>query len=119
MATESHPRRILVVEDHKDIADALSLMLQMDGHEVEVAPTLVEAKRLGALNDYHVILCDVGLPDGEGTELPAVVKPLHPNTRLIAMTARGPGEVSATLAAGFDTLLLKPVSPEAIREYLA
>jgi CheY-like chemotaxis protein len=116
----STPRRILVVEDHADTAAALSRLFRLAGHEVNVAPTLADARRLGLESVYDVIFCDIGLPDGNGTEIPALIKPRCPETKLVALTARGRTyEVLAIRAAGFDAHVLKPVEPETLYQYLA
>jgi DNA-binding response OmpR family regulator len=87
---------------------------------VGVAATLADAKSMATSREYDTILCDVGLPDGYGTELPAIVKPLCPQTKLIALTARGsPEEISAIRASGFDAHIQKPAEIETLQKHLA
>ena len=68
MSSRSVARRVLVVEDHPDIADVLAHIVALDGHTVAIAPNgRVALEKLGA-DDYDVILCDVNMPilDGPG-----------------------------------------------------
>lgn len=115
-------RRIFLVEDHADTADAMALLLRRMGHSVTVARTFAEARALccdgGA--EYDVALCDVTLPDGDGRELVRPIKSSHRNIKVIALTGHGmPEEVQSLASAGFDALLLKPITAEALFDLLA
>src|SRR6185312_228652 len=102
---EGERRRILVVEDMRDAARMLRLILSAAGHEVKIALTAGEA--LDTLQTFtpQVIVCDIGLPDMDGyalcrrfREIPA----LH-DARLIALTGYGQTEdVTLAKQAGFD-----------------
>ena len=102
-------RRILVVEDHHDSADALARLLALDGHVVEIAPTFADAHRRCSGAVFDVILCDLGLPDGNGLDLAPIARAACPRAKLIAVTGDGmPQDVRAVKAAGFDAHVLKP-----------
>src|SRR5439155_25257680 len=104
-------RRILVVEDHRDTAEALVKLLTMRGHYLSVAGTLADAKRLCAEETFDLVLCDIGLPDGSGLDLAAIVKAHCPGAKVLALTGYGmPQEVREIQAAGFDAHLLKPIT---------
>ena len=81
----------------------------MAGHETDVAATFATARQRATERQYEVIFCDIGLPDGDGTDLPAIVLALYPATRMVAITGHGtePEEVKIR-AAGFDDFVLKP-----------
>jgi CheY-like chemotaxis protein len=101
--------RILVVEDHADTAEALGMLLRLQGYVVRLAHTLVEA-RLARLEGFDVLLSDLRLPDGSGLDLLrelAAEAPIH----AIAMSGYGSeSDVSRSRDAGFERHLVKPVS---------
>lgn len=115
------PRRCLLIEDHVDAAESLAMLLELIGHEVEVAfdgpGGLEKARTLRP----EVVLCDIGLPGMDGY---AVARALRaaPETRaafLIALTGYGQDDDRRrALEAGFDAHLLKPVDLEALRRLL-
>ena len=62
------PRRILVVDDNDDAAEALALLLQMAGHEVRTADNGVDALAVGEAFQPDVVLLDLGMPKLNGYE---------------------------------------------------
>ena len=119
VAADSRPRRILVVEDNVDGADAMRMMLAEFGHEVVIAndgpAALAAAKRFAP----EVILLDIGLPGMDGYELARVLRgmPEARSARLIAVTGYGQQRDRArSRDAGFDVHLVKPVDPAQLSE---
>lgn len=111
----SQSRHILIVEDHDDTAEVLALMLRRLGHDVQIASTLEQAKCKILDRKYEVVLCDIELPDGDGTDIPMIARLGNPGVRLVATSGRGmPKEVSAILKSGFDVHLLKPYEMNAL-----
>ncbi len=110
---EPAPRRlrILVVDDNPDIRATLHDLLEMQGHQVDVAEDGPQAlERVLALQP-HVALVDIGLPGMDGC---AVARMLRQDptvrTRLVAMTGYGQAEDrKRALDAGFDAHVVKPV----------
>jgi CheY-like chemotaxis protein len=114
--------RILVVEDNRDAADSLRMLLELYGYDVAVAytgPTGVERAKEWKPD---VVLCDIGLPglDGYG-----VVRELRQNqttakARMIAVTGYGGDEDrQRSQEAGFDQHLTKPVDPVVLQGIVA
>ena len=62
------PRRILVVDDNRDAADSLAMLLQLGGHEVRTAHDGLEAVEAAAAFRPDVVLLDIGLPKLNGYE---------------------------------------------------
>ena len=112
--------RVLVVEDNRDAAEILRSLLEVCGFQVSVAHTGQEGITAARQQQPHVVLCDIGLPDGDGYTVGSVLRQSSYtiDSRLIAVT--GHGEVldrCKALAAGFDQHLVKPVDPrELLRE---
>jgi PAS domain S-box-containing protein len=111
-------RRVLVVDDNKDIADALGMVLRILGAETLVV--YEGAAALAALPEFrpHVMLLDIGMPGMDGYEVARQVRARQPagEPRLIAVTGWGAeGDRRRIRAAGFDQHLVKPVGVEKLR----
>src|SRR5262245_25999662 len=59
-------RRVLIVEDNRDGAETLRLLLTLLGHEVRVAFTGPDGVRAAREWEPDVVLCDIGLPGFDG-----------------------------------------------------
>jgi two-component system response regulator QseB len=111
--------RVLVVEDDEGIAQGLAAHLGRAGHAVDCTPAMAPAWRALAGEAYDVVLLDLGLADGDGTDLlrrlrqaPAGRLP-DPATAVLIMTARD--HVSARIEGldlGADDYLTKPFDPD-------
>ena len=111
---------ILLVEDHEETRTALQTLLSRLGHTLVTAQTRAEA--LAALKDarVHVLLCDLGLPDGDGLEVVGQAKKLNPDIKAIALTARdSDDDYRVGFEAGFDHYLTKPFDFGELRSLLA
>lgn len=113
---ESKIRRILVVDDNVDSAETMAEILKLWGHEVQTAhdgPGALEAARA---HQPDAILLDLGLPVMDGYETARRLRKEGLGRLLVAVTGFGAAEDRRrTAEAGFDTHLVKPVSPEALR----
>ncbi|WP_340123454.1 ATP-binding protein [Methylobacter svalbardensis] len=104
--------RILVVDDYADAAESLTMLLQAEGHEVEMADCGIKA--IERAQEFHpqVVLLDIGLPDLDGYEVAKRLRAL-PEFRdafLIALTGYGQTEDrELSKSAGFNYHLLKPL----------
>jgi DNA-binding NarL/FixJ family response regulator len=98
-AAESVPIRVLVVEDHQVMAEALSALLQReaDVEMVGVATTVRDGLRLAAEASPDVILADFRLPDGTGADIAAAVRHRRPRRSVVLLSAVD--TVAALLAA--------------------
>jgi two-component system CheB/CheR fusion protein len=115
----SSPRRILVVEDNVDSAEAMLLLLRGIGHDVTVVSDGREAVDVAKQLQPEIILLDIGLPGMDGYELARRLRDM-PETRaarLIAVSGYGQQKDRArSRDAGFDTHLVKPVDPSTLTE---
>jgi PAS domain S-box-containing protein len=120
--TAGRALRVVVVEDNKDAADSLRLLLEILGHEARVAYTGPEGLREAVSWHPDVVLSDIGLPGLNGLGLAGELRrrPETARARLIALTGYGSEEDRRrSLAAGFDAHLVKPADPEDIQKLLA
>jgi len=100
--------RFLLVEDNAELGEAIVARLSLDGHAVDHASTLGEARDWLAVAEYDLMLLDVMLPDGDGRSF---LRETRTTERLpvIVLTARS--QVSDrvdTLDLGADDYLTKP-----------
>ena len=79
--------RILVVEDDRLLNNTLCYNLYTAGYVVDSALTKSAASNFLSKQDYDLIVLDVNLPDGNGFELCKLIKPQHPDTIVIFLTA--------------------------------
>jgi CheY-like chemotaxis protein len=115
-------RRILVIDDNRDAADSLALMLRADGHEVRAGFSAEDALALARDWRPEVLLLDIGLPVMDGYEVARRLRADAPTAglRLVALTGYGqPQDIQRSAAAGFDAHLVKPVSLQALAEAIA
>ena len=115
-------RRVLVVDDNRDAADTLAMMLRLLGAEVRTAyngPSALEAVRVAC---PQVVLLDLGMPGMDGYAVAAQLRsePQYQVLKLIALSGWGQQEdLQRTSAAGFDGHLVKPVALERVIEFLS
>ncbi|WP_417307872.1 response regulator [Devosia sp.] len=101
--------RILLVEDAVDVADPVAAWFTKKGDALDHAPDLESAYALLAVQDYEVIILDINLPDGEGTDLLAALRKRADPTPVLMLTAKlqVDDRVSA-LDLGADDYVVKP-----------
>jgi CheY-like chemotaxis protein len=117
-------RRVLVVDDDDTSAQALALILRLDGYEVRVARDAASALRAVRAFRPEAVLSDIGLPEIDGHELARRIRrdrDLSAGLKLLAaVTGQGePEDRSRSREAGFDRHILKPFDPEMILALLA
>lgn len=103
-------RSVLIVEDEEIIRTSLREFLSEEGYDVAVAGTVAAALQTARQRDFHVAICDVQLPDGDGVQLLRRLQQLNPGTSVMIITAYATVEnaVEAFKSGAFD-YLVKPV----------
>jgi PAS domain S-box-containing protein len=102
--------KILLVEDHDDTAVALGRLLRKQGYEIETADSVASALEAVHQGTFHLLLCDIGLPDGTGFQL---MEEVRKGCRTPALALSGFGmeeDVARCKLAGFEGHLTKPVN---------
>lgn len=107
--------RVLLVEDHPTLAEAVSDALRRAGFAVDHAATAAEARDLSAVTDHALVLLDLGLPDDDGLRLLPVLR-RGGQVPVIVLTARDHlADRLAGLDGGADDYVVKPVEmPELV-----
>jgi len=114
--------KVLVIDDNKDVADALAALLEFDEHEIRIAYDGASALNEAEQFTPDVIFCDIGMPGMSGHELAARLRsdPRHKSAVLVAVTGWGNEEDKRlSVQAGFDLHFTKPISTEQIESVLA
>ena len=103
-------KRILLIDDHPDINQTLSLLLEADGHRVDCATDGSSGLQMEAAAHYDVVCCDIGLPGMSGYEVARHLRGRHSQAQLIAISGYDQQEQKdRAMAAGFDHYLVKPI----------
>lgn len=104
--------RILIVDDHPDAANALAVLMTMEGFEVQVASSGEEALRMADLQSPDVSILDINMPGMDGHALATRLRETQGGARrlLVALTGRcSVADRLRTTRSGFDAHFSKPV----------
>jgi PAS domain S-box-containing protein len=114
--------RVLVVDDDPAVADSMTVLLELEGHEVRAAASGEEALALARSFRPQLVLLDIGLQGMDGYQVARQLRAQQAADErlcLVAVTGYGHEEARAlSEEAGFDRHLVKPVYPEALCELL-
>jgi signal transduction histidine kinase/ActR/RegA family two-component response regulator len=116
------PLRLMVVDDNRDAADSLTMLLRFLGADVETVhdgPTALKTIRTHLPN---VVLLDIGMPEMDGYDVARQIRqyPEFEHVTLIALTGWGQDDDRRrSREAGFDYHLVKPIELSALQELLA
>lgn len=107
-------RRVLLVDDHRDSAEMLGLLLARRGFDVTIAHTVETALTAARETRVDVVVSDIGLPDGTGHDLLRMLRRASP-LPAVALSGldRGVGP-RAQDDAGFDEYFRKPVTVDSL-----
>jgi signal transduction histidine kinase len=112
---------LMVVEDHPDTLGTLTRLLTRRGYIVRTAACIAECLEVAREYEFDVLISDIGLPDGRGTELLDHLFALQGRRPpAIAMSGFGmDDDVERSQQAGFSEHLTKPVEFSALQEAIA
>ncbi len=114
--------RVLIVDDNRDAARSMALLMQSAGHQVRLAFDGQEALSVAGRWQPQLAILDIGLPGLDGYQVARRLKGARAtaHTRLVALTGYGqPEDLARAQAAGFDRHFVKPVDPQAILDLAA
>jgi CheY-like chemotaxis protein len=113
--------RILVVDDNRDAASSLAMVLRSAGHTALTAHSGEQALEIAAREKPNAIVLDIGMPQMNGYEVARRIRKTSDGKTvlLVALTGWGQKEdIEKSLNAGFDFHMTKPVDPERIERLL-
>jgi signal transduction histidine kinase len=105
------PKRILVVDDNKDAAESLAVLLRMGGHAVSVAHEGGQGLEVALAEKPAIVFLDIDLPGLDGYEVCRLARERGlTDARIIAVSGYGQdADRERSKAAGFDGHSVKPV----------
>jgi CheY-like chemotaxis protein len=108
--------RILIVEDHPTMREAMRLVLEGEGFDIDEASDGAQALSAVHREPPDLVLLDMSIPGVSGPDVLAAVKrdPATSEVRVIVVTATGEEGRAAAMAGGADHYFTKPFSPIAL-----
>jgi DNA-binding response OmpR family regulator len=112
--------RLLLIEDHSDLAEVTAALLRHQGFEVQVAGTGKEAIEAARAFVPEIVLCDMSLPDMSGFDVARELRSHSETARVLfaVHSAMKKSDLGMTevelLAANVDLFLTKPLTAEMI-----
>lgn len=122
MLTTEKSLRVLIVDDNRDGADALGLLVEELGSQVHVTYGGAKALEVATAFRPDLMLVDLVMPgmDGCGLVMHCRQIPAFAKTKIVAITGqKGEEQKSSAMKAGFDAVLFKPASLTEIKAVLA
>lgn len=115
-------RRVLIVDDNEDVARSLAMLLELWGHETQVAHEAQSA--LQAVQTHHpeVVLMDIGLPGMDGWQVARQLRQQQGDEKVVLVAITGHGEAEdrrRSREAGFNHHLVKPIDPDVLQQFLS
>jgi PAS domain S-box-containing protein len=114
-------RRVLVIEDNALAAEALRILLELDGHEVRVSHDGATGVETARGFHPHVVLCDLGLPGMSGYEVARILREDERTAHAMLVALSGytlPEDRARAANAGFLFHLAKPPNHDTLKELL-
>jgi len=114
-------RRMLIVDDNRDAADSLGMLMKVMGNDTRVAYDGREALMIASQFHPEVVLLDIGLPGISGHEVARELRRRPGGALLLLVATTGwsqPTDKEQSREAGFDHHLVKPIDPGALVKLL-
>jgi signal transduction histidine kinase/ActR/RegA family two-component response regulator len=115
------PLRMLIVDDNRDAADSLAMLLRTTGNEIRTAYDGLEALQVASEFRPEVVLLDIGLPKIDGHEVAQRLRHEAWGRRVCLIAITGWSDESdraRSRAAGFDHHLVKPLDTAHLAQLL-
>jgi len=116
------PRKVLIVDDHRDAADAMGMLVEELGNQVRVTYSGRQAMQAATVFQPELVLVDLVMPDMDGCSLIAALRktPAFCNTKIVVITGhKDTAHREMALSAGCDDVFVKPVALTQIKSALA
>jgi DNA-binding response OmpR family regulator len=113
-------RRVLIVDDNRDLAENLGELLELEGFHPIVLSSSVAALERAAELDFDIALLDIRMPEVDGIALCAALTKAHPNATCLLMTAfTAERRLPEAERAGAAAILPKPVPVDRLLSLLS
>jgi DNA-binding NtrC family response regulator len=113
-------KRILLIDDDKNIVSSFKEILELHDYEIETANTAKDGIKTAKAGKFNLALLDMKLPDMEGTELLEILQKDCPNMLKIMVTGFASLENAVkSLNLGAAAYIMKPVNPEELVNTIA
>ena len=107
---DSRPKRLLLVDDDRDLIESMGAWLNSIGYQTELADSLRAARRVMEQRPIDLALVDIRLEDGDGFELLAHMRQHYPQVPVVLISGYAtPATASEALRVGAFDLLTKPL----------
>jgi PAS domain S-box-containing protein len=116
------PRRILVVDDNVDAAEALAAVLTIAGHQTKLAHDGLEALSVASTFKPDIVFLDIGMPSLDGHETARRIREQPWGQKVVLVALTGWGQIEdrrKSKAAGFNHHLVKPADPSLVADLIA
>lgn len=114
--------KLLIIDDEETIVFALKRYFQREGYAVDVARELEEAEALLTTFKYEVVLVDLALRNGSGTEgleLVRFARRSNPSSLIVMLTGHASSDVkSEAFCRGIDAFVEKPAELQQLEKIL-
>ena len=121
VTTPNKTLRVLIVDDNRDGADALGLLVEALGNQVHVTYGGAQALDVATAFRPDLMFVDLLMPDMDGCSLVKRIRetPAFAQTKIVAITGLKDNEHKArAMKAGFDAYLVKPATLDAIKQIM-
>ncbi|SKB86143.1 response regulator [Dyadobacter psychrophilus] len=118
---ETRRLKILVIDDNRDAADTISMMLRLKGYETQARYDSREAVAAGEGFLPDIAILDIEMPWLDGYQICRLIRqqPWGHGMKIIALTGNDrPEDFRSSAEAGFDYHLLKPVDLAQLMEHI-
>ena len=122
LINSSKSLRVLVVDDNKDAAESLAMVLRFDGYDARVATDGLKALQIASDFRPEVAFLDIGMPNLNGYALARALRNMKgmEHIFLVALTGWGTDkDRTQSREAGFNHHLAKPAELEAVEALLS
>src|ERR1043166_8878305 len=114
------PKRILVVDDEPFVCDAVKMMLEFDGHQVQTAGSGKDALAAFEKAKFDLVITDFSMPGMKGNELATEIKARVPGQPVVMITAYAEMlTANNTPLTAVDSVISKPFLLEDLRAAIA